>query len=494
MMRDRIKRAFGRSRRGAVTMMAVAGMIPAATILAANMNSGQMTNDRRAVQDAADSLAMMHGQWTARALNIISMNQVAATQAVTVAIGSEALASTLTELEITAWANLAFITLHGLGNCPPQSPNWIQAAFEAAVWTPYCTFDHFMKAIPATEAISEVSRIRREYEPDHGIRISHSALRALEGINRALVQRHPRSVGEMGEDYMREFEIEDFHFADPCINVPGATCDRTNSRDGMALPIEDGGMGARVGFCLAMETGTTTRFSTFSNRGFPRGRGPLNHGGGDSNPVVRNHINEDTGIGEALHDYKDYYSNNTLAKYLFQTDDFPLPLQLIPPQDEDGPNSFTLRFDSKRLTFCGGGVSGTSLLGYTLEAPVPTIWQLREISPNDFMPPARPEDMPELFQILAYAMTETDERVGTRVLGNAAEEQYGYGQVGVYNPDGADLYSQNWRSILMPAMRMDDPREAGRDLDQQARSSFDQLARTLQRVGDLGTWGRVNAH
>ncbi len=82
---------LNKRRRGAVAMMAVAGMIPAATILAANMNSGQMTNDRRVVQDGADALAMMHGDWTARALNIISMNQVGATQALTVAIGSEAL-------------------------------------------------------------------------------------------------------------------------------------------------------------------------------------------------------------------------------------------------------------------------------------------------------------------------------------------------------------------------------------------------------------------
>jgi len=116
------------------------------------------------------------------------------------------------------------------------------------------------------------------------------------------------------------------------------------------------------------------------------------------------------------------------------------------------------------------------------------------MSPLDPLPPVRPEDMSDAFHILAYARIDTDERVGTRVLGNAMEHQTGYGQVGVYNPDGADLFSQNWHSILMEASRMDDPGEAGRDLAQQAPAAFDDLATALQRVTDTGTWRRVNAH
>ena len=486
-------RFIGRHRKGAVTMMAIAGMIPAAAILAANMNSGQMTSDRRAAQDASDMLAMVHGQWTARAMNVISMNQVAAAQALTVAIGSEALDGTLFELEATAWANLAYISGHGLANCPPQSPNWLQAIGEALIWTPYCTIDHVIKAIPAASAISKARRIDRAYDPGHGIRVSHAALRALESMNLALIRRHPRAMHEIAVDHTDFLDIDDFHFADPCINVPGAICEGQNSRDGMALPLENGGGAARAQLCLAMRNGTTVQFTTFANRGFPFGRGPMLHGGSNSVPEVKPFINDETGIGRALADYKDYYSRNTLAAYLARQDNFPEPLRLLLEQRDDGPNSFTRRFDAKFLSLCVGAEGG-DFLDMTLRAPVPTIWQLRGIPATTIPPPVRPEDMPPPFQILAYAQTETDERVGTRVLGNATRFQHGYAQVGVYNPDGADLFAQNWRSVMMPALRMDDPQRAGRDLALQGPSAFDDLAATLQRVSDYRTWGRVNAH
>ena len=492
-----MNRLLGKRRRGAVAMMAVAGMIPTAAILAANMNSGQMTNDRRAVQDAADALAMTHGQWTARALNIISMNQVAATQAMTVAIGSEALDGTLQELEITAWAAIGYIAGHAGIHCPPRSPFPANIA-EAIYWTTPCTIQHGIVAIPAGEALSEVYDIEDRYDPEHGIDISHAALAAIEGMNRALFERHPRAMREIAADYAEVLEIDDTHFADPCIDVPGGGCDQTNSRDGMALPIEEGGLEARVQFCAAMNLGTTSQFTTFATRGFPMGQGPMQYGGDGRN--VKDHINDDTGIGTALHDFKDYYEDAWLWEYQFIPADYPQypPFQLIGPQEEENNNSFTRRFDTKTLSVCtlGGSVTGpvNDLIRMEIEAPVPTMWQLRDLSAVNPLPPVRPEDMPPAFHILAYAQIEADERIGTRVLGNAMEVQTGYAQVGIYNPDGADLYSQNWHSRLMAATRIDDPQRAGADLARQAPASFDDLAQTLQRVNDLATWRRVNAH
>ncbi len=81
MILERVKDALGRRRRGAVAVLAVATMVPVTTMLAAHMNAGQMIEDRRQVQDAADALAEMHGAWTARSLNTLSMNNVTTTQA-----------------------------------------------------------------------------------------------------------------------------------------------------------------------------------------------------------------------------------------------------------------------------------------------------------------------------------------------------------------------------------------------------------------------------
>jgi hypothetical protein len=494
---SRLRQILSRQRKGAVAMVAVVGMIPAATILAANINSGQMTNDRRVAQDAADALAMMHGQWTARALNLIAMNQVTATQAMTVAIGSESLDGTLQELEITAWAALGYIGGHAAANCPPRSGFPANIA-EAIVWSTPCFFQHGVVSVQAIETIGRVWDIEEEFDPEHGMDVSHRALAAIEGMNRALFERHPRAMREIGDDYARELDIDTFHFADPCIDAPGATCDRTSSRDGMALPIEEGGLEARVQFCAAMNFGTTSQFTTFATRGFPFGSGPMQHGGDGDN--VKDHINDETEIGDALHEFKDYYDDAQLLAYIYRLEDYPQypPFQLIGPQETDGPNSFTRRFDAKTLSVCtiGGSVTGplNDLIRMEIEAPVPTMWQLRGLSPTDPLPPVRPEDMSEAFHILAYAQIDTDERVGTRVLGNAMDVQTAFGQVGVYNPDGADLFSQNWHSALMPASRVDDPRDAGQRLGQQATADFDDLADTLQRVTDLATWGRVNAH
>lgn len=497
--RKTLDRLFGKRRRGAVTMMAVVGMIPAATILAANMNSGQMTNDRRAAQDASDAIAMMHGQWTARALNIISMNQVAAAQLVTVAIGSESLDGTLQELEITAWAAIGYISGHALIHCPPRSP-FPANIVEAIYWSTPCTIQHTYMGTQAVETLQAVDRIENRYDPEHGMRIANNALAAIEGMNRALFERHPRAMAEIAADYGEVYELDDHHFADPCIDVPNGRCDSTNSRDGMALPIEEGGLEARLQFCAAMNFGTTSQFTTFATRGFPMGSGPMRHGGGSSNPVVKDHINQSTGIGDELEEFKEFYEDAWLWNYQFIREDYPQypPFQLIGSQDADGPNSFTRRYDAKTASVCTLGESVTGplndLIRMEIEAPIPTMWQLREVPQVNPLPPVRPEDMPDPFHILAYALIEADERVGTRILGEAMAVQTGYGQVGVYNPDGADLFSQNWHARLMPATRVDTPREAGRDLGIQAPAAFDDLAGALQRVGDAGTWRRVNAH
>jgi hypothetical protein len=496
---NRFRQMLSRRRKGAVAMVAVVGMIPAATILAANINSGQMTNDRRVAQDAADALAMMHGQWTARALNMISMNQVAATQAMTVAIGSEALDGTLQELQLTAAGALGYIGGHAAANCPPRS-GFPANIVEAVIWSTPCFLQHGYESIQAIESLIEARRINNEFDPEHGIEVSHLALEAIEGMNRALFERHPRAMREIAQDYAQELGIDTWHFADPCVDAPGATCDQTNSRDGMALPIEDGELAGRIQFCLAMNIGTTSQFTTFATRGFPMGRGPMQFGGSDGTPVVKDHINEESEIGEALEDFYDWYDDAQLLAYIYRLDDYPQtpPFQLVPGQDADGPNSFTRRFDAKELSACTIGESITGplndLIAMEIEAPMPTMWILRGMSTVDVMPPVRPEEMSGAFHILAYAQIESDERVGTRVLGQAMEELTAWGQVGVYNPDGADLFSQNWHSILMPATRADDPRDAGDRLDRQATADFDQLARTLQQVTDLATWGRVNAH
>ncbi len=51
-----IRQFLSRRRKGAMAMVALAGMVPVTAMMAANINTSQMVDDRRQVQDAADAL------------------------------------------------------------------------------------------------------------------------------------------------------------------------------------------------------------------------------------------------------------------------------------------------------------------------------------------------------------------------------------------------------------------------------------------------------
>ena len=77
---------------------------------------------------------------------------------------------------------------------------------------------------------------------------------------------------------------------------------------------------------------------------------------------------------------------------------------------------------------------------------------------------------------------------------NTAEPHNAYGQTGLFNPDGADIYSQNWRYRLMPSLRMDAPGEVASRLDSRAPAEFSGIADVLGGIRDLSSWGRIHSH
>lgn len=499
MMFAGIKKSLARRRKGAVALLAVASMVPVTVMFAASMNTGQMMDDRRQVQDASDALAAMHATWTARSLNVISMNNVTSAQLFTVAIGSEALAGTLQELQITAGLALAYIAGHAAINCPPRSGNPVSAAIETVFWTIPCGINHALVAVPAGVAISRSISIDNAYDPDHGIAVSHKALSAIEGMNKAIIARFPRAMSEIGTEYAKVHKIDDFHFADPCDGYGTANCTKTNTDDGMALPLEKGGQESRTEFCLAMNFGTTAKFTTFRSRGFPIGKGPMRYGGSSSQPVVMDFINKETDIGSVLKDFKDFYEGDQsdLLRYIYAGfDSHPqFPTNLLGGQEKDGPNAFTRRFQAKLASLCTGiNLPGNGLLRLSMETPEFTFWKLKDVSTLQVPPFAQPDQMPDAFRILAYAQKDKNRRLGSKVLNDDIESHFGYAQTGVYNPDGADLFSQNWRFRMMPATRMDDPQSASNKLNTQALAAFEPLASNLAGVSDTTTWARVNVH
>jgi len=603
MTLSRIRSALARRRKGAVALVAVASMLPVAGMMTASLNSSQMVDDRRATQDAADALSRMHGAWAARSMNILAMNAVTETQLLTVALGSESLMGTLVEQQLFVIASVTHVVAHGVRECPPRLP--FPANLAEIPWVVFCTGFHGYATVPAFEAQFELLRILDEYDPIHGMEVAHKGLEAIEGMNRALLARFPRAVREIGEDYAGLLEIERFHFDEPCDSPLAENCQTGRTSDGMALPVKEGGFDAEHARCLAMNNGTTLPLSptgiprpqatTFYARGFPVGDGPLRHGGGSGQGIVKDFINAETGVGAMLNAFKTAYDRGGDAHLLPRYQLWPLGPVLLtqsvfgfsvpaatlrgfgggvvtphPPalnlqfeQDAVEPNSFTRRFDAKLFSICpllvvsdqispglppeievpavelpdfevpGGDlpVIGDLLepiedianeaqeevenalddvlsllqdlrppfgmLGFApyLEAPViPTAWELEGISPLSAASPVEPADMPEEFQILAFGQMDKSTRLGSRVFVNTAEPHNAYGQTGLFNPDGADIYSQNWRYRLMPSLRMDTPAEVASRMDNRAPAEFSGIADVLGGIGDLSSWGRIHAH
>ncbi|MEL6572973.1 MAG: hypothetical protein AAFQ64_15015 [Pseudomonadota bacterium] len=541
-----IRQFLKKRRRGAMAMVAVVGMMPVSAMLNANINTSQIIEDRRHAQDAADALAKTHGVWSARALNVIAMNNVTSTQLLTVAIGSEALDQALLQLMATAGLQAGAITVHGLIECAPLFPELLSNL----AWGAFCGSYHGLAARPAVTAGIKAIEVRNRFAPDHGVAVARKALAAIDGMNKELIARHPRAMREISTDYARFLGINDHHFANPCGDPLNRGCRQTNSTDGMALPLVPGGFPEQIERCLAMDNGAIGRkpllvHTTFPERGFPAGKGPMRDGGSQRRPAVVDHINAVTDIGVILADYDRFYKSALAdlprhplhgpgtafprpvflrsSPHLYSWIEvgimrsmrmFPsffdrnparsLPLAMYrDKQRRNGPNDFTQTFQFKHFTLCptAGLPRPFPLLPIPLLTQAPDLWKLPGVSPAGRALDRTPDQMDDAFRILAFAQKEQANRLDMMIpyLGGQVSEgdtapHTAYGQVGLYNPDGASLYSQSWKARLMPATRMDDVSQAATNLNREATAAFDPLASALRSVADQATWRRIHAH
>ena len=519
-----------------MALVAVVGMLPVTAMFAANINTSQIIEDRRHVQDAADALARNHAIWSARALNVVAMNTVTTTQLLTVAIGSDALDATLVELILYAGFQEAEILGHAATHCFVPRFNFWPADL---AWAGYCGGQHTLVAQPAVNAQLKADEIYRRFDPLHGSRVATKALDAIEGMNRAIIARHARAMQEIGQDYADLLGIDNFHFADPCGSPLAQNCTRTNTRDGMALPLAVGGMPETLEMCAAMMFGNQPINTTMAARGFTTpGKGPLLAGGSRSQPALDKHINDVTRIGLTLQDYDRFYRSglahmvrhpllppkftppgnlNAIPQGRYAFPNFTLRVlqinRVLPVfsfdrnfvrggypdrQSRTGHNAFKRWFWTKQGAVCAG-TANAPIIG--IAATVPTLWKLTGVTIADRAFARTPQQMDAAFHVLAFALKTIDGRrevvipylVGQVTQGDIADHT-AYAQAGVYNPMGATLYSQTWRARLMPATRMDQVGVAAANLDRQAVAAFDDLASTLRSVADQSSWGRIHAH
>jgi hypothetical protein len=259
----------------------------------------------------------------------------------------------------------------------------------------------------------------------------------------------------------------------------------------MALPVVEGGMDTRLKFCTQMKKGFVGRGSSFVERGFGPGEGPMDNGGSEEDPSVMVHIESLTSIDTMLHLYKEFYGSELL--YLPRlippgADKWPSGLNLVGAQNEDGTNSFRRNFGSKMASFCTN--LPVPLVGLNVEFP--DLYELKDIGLTEVL--VHPDQMPDAYRVLAYTQKQEEARIGSYVLGDNVDSSFSFSQATVYNPVGADMFSARWRMELSPTSRTNDPGNAAAKLRRQAPAVFGELAASLNAASGQAQWSRVNVH
>lgn len=472
--------------RGGVGLLGLLALVPISLILLTAMNTGQASHEKRHVQDAADAIVMSHQAWAARSLNVISMNQVAATQLTAVAIGAEALEEALTNLERHAGLAIGHIVIHAGSHCP---------RFKLWPAVLACFAQHAFEASEAVSAMSYVSRTRSRYRPSEVVRLSHRSLRALDETNAEIIARFPRAMQDAAQAFADRAGLEDWYFYEACVGRGIRQCQRSPTKGGKTLPIHDGGATGLFELCQALSLGAFNGRTGFMARGFPLGRGPLTYGGSPARPDLMRHINEETQIGDRLQSFYDWYDRSLLVAFPKGVDEFPSALNLPFKQQADGNNVFTVLFRLKHADVClNNAIPNIPLIGGGLRAPLPKIWMANDIGPVERISLKRPEQMPDDFHTFVGVTAQRKDRFGQSHFERPPRRGYAYAQAGLINRSSADMFSAAWEMRLMESSELDPAGPVARDFERNAAQSFREFVKLLNAVDGSSGWERVNAH
>ena len=486
MIAGRLHKFLRADDRGSVGLVGLLALVPITLILLTAMNTGQASHEKRHIQDAADAIVMSHQAWAARSLNVIAMNQVAATQLTAVAIGAEALDESLNILRIYSGGAILYIAGHAAGHCP-----------RFKLWPAIlaCFAQHALEASEAVRALTYVSRTKSRYRLSEVIALSHRSLRALDETNAEIIARFPRAMQDATQAFADRAGLEDWYFYDACVGRGIRQCQRSPTKGGKTLPIHDGGASGMFELCQALSFGTLNGRTGFLARGFPLSRGPLTFGGSPARPNLMRHINEESQIGRRLESFYNWYQRSVLVTFPKGVDRFPQGLNLPFKQQANGTNIFTVLFQTKHADVClNNAIPNVPFIGGGLRAPVPKIWMANDIGPLERVTLKRPEQMPDDFHTLVGVTAQRKDRFGQSHFERPPRRGYAYAQAGLINRSSADMFSAAWEMRLMESSELDAPRPVARDFERNAAQSFRDFVKLLDAVDGQSGWERVNAH
>jgi len=326
----RTLRRFGRDRRAAMGYVAIFAAIPLVVTLFYVANSAKAINDRTRNQDAADMIALVHAGEAARSLNTMSMNQVTMTQVFATGVTSGSLIPIVNaQLGMIALAG-AMSSKHMNSKCKPyKAVPYVGKVLFAGCMVPLgVVLGEYAKILGETEYI------RWAYDIHGALDTSSNAVNALNKANAEIYNRFPEAVSVLAEQIAQEYKVTDIFFDDSCANpgepgpVRATSCDGSDKRQGMNLPVIKGGLDGHTRFCSGLHFGTAGLSlpdlgvggidlpsilpdigdaslinGSYVKRGFPANDGPLGGGGSAETPHLRDFVNNETGIGKRVEDY-----------------------------------------------------------------------------------------------------------------------------------------------------------------------------------------------
>lgn len=488
--------------RGAIAPVMILAFIFFGFMVVMILNTGQAVGDKVRVQNGADTAAMIQGDWTARYLNTMSMNNVALTQSFTAMVTSGTTAFVVTKFGVKAAKTGIDIMIRGNEVCAGAGPFY-----------EICILPFVLKALPAGIAVAYSVAYLSKYDPYGGAAVGRGTVAALNRMNDRLVESLPDRIRRVATGVLELDDMDRFFFFPPC---PAATagCGGDRSMQGSSLPVDldqvTRGLAA-ADLCNAAEHGSngSSRLN-FKRLGYADDTGPYTGGGSSSNPHVRDYISKETEIagislGRALQLYKWAYPYpepwwGTSSSSLYDED-----------QSED-ENDFTRTMNDFWPAACvaaagvaalGGGIGdiigGSLPRPYQLAGLAGTAANLAGLAGGSFSAGGPLGKISvacpfQNFHFLAYAARTTHHRISASIYESALPRDYAYGQACVYNPNSFDLYTQDWQSKMMPAKHMDHLDVVLNELDARAPDEFRELVDALKRAGNAAAFRVVNVH
>ena len=499
-------RGLRRDERASIMPLFLFLLIMFAVALVYLIDSGLAIRRKINLQQAADSAAVSQAQWTARSLNILSMNNVAQSQLYTtwsIAFSMDTYIR-FTELKVDA------LIILEIAHAADIATSCAKLKFPPAIAACLAVFGGDLARFEADRRRKwrAVENVERRYRFHRGANYSAAAIKALRESNDYLVDqsKHQKRLGYIARNtiFSHSFGDNVYSFGGKAC-TDGKTCSSSQDPEGPEIPVmrarfegSNSGRGglAMVQFCNAMDTGSSanqvrrgysgsySKSAASKGRGWETGRGPWHLK--NKRKEYYKHVNELTDIGGKVGNLDTFFRTRGVPGIKIKTA-YKTPNKAIPgfpvwpngtKRQSKNDNAYLFLVELIDNIYCqptntglgatlinSSGLSGSGLANFSssimkfldfpdFAVPEPVALSGGEDFLNSILGQGNlglgalyaSQDMNVLTVVRA-------EGGGKNVLGGngGAIPSYAYAQAQIYNPTAPDLYTQDWNARLVHA-------------------------------------------